>query len=170
MQRMPSVLRYPLQAAVYAGIALLIGYFADAPAYVHFPPDRAQIKLTLVHGAERRQECHQRSDEELKQLAPNMRKKVVCPRERLPVWLEVILDDQVLYRESLPPTGLSKDGPSHAYQRFVVEPGRYRLQLHLRDSARTEGYDYQLDRDIELRPQQNLAIDFRAEIGGFLLR
>jgi hypothetical protein len=166
---MPDLLRYPLQAAVYAGTALLIGYFAAAPAYVHFPPDRAQIKLTLVHGAERRETCHQRSVEELQQLAPNMRKKIDCPRERLPVWIEVMLDDHVLYRDSLPPTGLSKDGPSRAYQRFEVEPGRHRLRLYLRDSARTDGYDFQLDKDIELTPQQSLAIDFRAEMGGFLL-
>jgi len=166
---MPRFLRYPLQVAVYAGIALLIGYFAAAPDYVHFPPDRAQIKLTVVHGAQRREACHQRSAAELDQLAPNMRKKIDCPRERLPLWLEVMLDDRILYRASLPPTGLSKDGPSRAYQRFMVEPGRYRLRLNLRDSARTEGYDYQLDKDIELKPQQSLAIDFRADIGGFIL-
>jgi hypothetical protein len=166
---MPSLWRYPLQGLVYAGIALLIGYFAAAPDYVHFPPDRAQIKLTLVHGAQRREACHQRSAAELEQLAPNMRKKIDCPRERLPVWLEVMLDGRVLYQASLPPTGVSKDGPARAYQRFTVEPGRYRLRLYLRDSARTEGYDYQLDKDIELKPRESLAIDFRAEIGGFIL-
>ena len=166
---MPRFLRYPMQVAVYAAIALLIGYFAAAPNYVHFPPDRAQIKLTVVHGAQRREACYQRSAAELEQLAPNMRKKLDCPRERLPLWLEVMLDDRILYRASLPPTGLSRDGPSRAYQRFMVEPGSYRLRLRLRDSARTEGYDYQLDKDIELRPQQSLAIDFRADIGGFIL-
>ncbi len=166
---MPRLLRYPLQAVVYAGIALLIGYFASAPAYVHFPPDQAQIKLTLAHGAERRVECRRRSSEELEKLAPNMRKAVDCPRERLPVWIEVALDDRVLYQASLPPTGLSGDGPSRTYQRFTVAPGPHRLLLRLRDTARTAGYDYELDRQIELKPRQNLAIDFRAETGGFIL-
>lgn len=166
---MPSLLRYPLQAVVYAGIALLIGYFASAPTYLHFPPDQAQIKVTLAHGAERRVECRRLSSEELEKLAPNMRKAVDCPRERLPVWIEVVLDDRVLYQASLPPTGLSGDGPSRIYQRFTVPPGPHRLQLRLRDTARTAGYDYELDRQIELQPQQNLAIDFRAESGGFIL-
>jgi hypothetical protein len=166
---MPSFLRYPLQALAYAAIAVLIGYFAAAPEYVYFPPDQAQIKLSLVHGAERREPCHQRSSAELDQLAPNMRKKIDCPRERLPVWVEVRLDDRVLYRAALPPTGLSKDGPSRAYQRFAVAPGKYRLRLLMRDSARSEGYDYQLDKEIDLRPQQSLAVDFRAEMGGFVL-
>jgi hypothetical protein len=154
---------------IYAGIALLIGYFASAPTYVHFPPDQAQIKLTLAHGAERRVECRRLSSEELQELAPNMRKAVDCPRERLPVWIEVALDGQLLYEASVPPTGLSGDGPSRIYQRFTVTPGRHRLQLRLRDTARTAGYDYELDQQIELQPRQNLAIDFRAESGGFIL-
>jgi hypothetical protein len=166
---MPSILRYPLQAVVYAVIAALIGYFAAAPTYVYFPADEAQIKLSVVHGAERREPCHQRSAAELDQLAPNMRKKVDCPRERLPVWIEIILDGRVLYQAALPPTGLSKDGPSRAYRRFAVAPGKYRLRLLMRDSARSEGYDYQLEKDIELKPQQSLAVDFRAEMGGFIL-
>jgi hypothetical protein len=166
---MPRLLRYPLQAVIYAGIALLIGYFASAPAYVYFPPDQAQIKLTLAHGAERRVECRRLSSEELQKLAPNMRKAVDCPRERLPVWIQVVLDDQLLYETSVPPTGLSGDGPSRIYRRFTVPPGPHRLQLRLRDTARTAGYDYELDQQIELQPQQNLAIDFRAENGGFIL-
>jgi len=166
---MPSLLRYPLQAVVYTGIALLIGYFASAPTYVYFPPDQAQIKMTLAHGAARREECRRRSSQELEQLAPNMRKAVDCPRERLPVWIELVLDDRVLYQASLPPTGLSGDGPSRTYRKFTVEPGTHRLQLRLRDTARTAGYDYELDRQIELTPRQNLAIDFRAESGGFIL-
>lgn len=166
---MPSVLRYSLQAVVYLGIALLIGIFANGPNYRHFPPGQAQIKLALVHGAERRMECHRRTSEELQQLAPNMRKAVDCPRERLPIWLEVRLDDAVLYEASLPPTGLSLDGPSRIYRRFAVEPGAHRLQLRLRDSVRTEGYDFELDRQIELKPRQSLAIDFRPESGGFIL-
>lgn len=166
---MPSVLRYLLQAAVYGGIALLIGVFASGPTYRHFPPERAQVKLTLVHGAERRVECHRRTAEELEQLAPNMRKAVECARERLPVWIEVRLDGGVLYEASLPPTGLSLDGPSRTYRRFEVEPGPHRLQLRLRDTARTEGYDFELDRQIDLQPQQSLAVDFRPEGGGFIL-
>jgi hypothetical protein len=166
---MLNLLRYPLQVIAYACIALFIGYFASAPRHMHFPPDQAQIKLILAHGAERRVECRRLTFEELQKLAPNMRKAVDCPRERLPVWIEVVLDDRILYQASLPPTGFSGDGPSRVYQRFTVAPGPHRLVLRLRDTARTTGYDYELDRKIELRSQQNLAIDFRAESGGFIL-
>jgi hypothetical protein len=36
---MTEVLRYAGQAAVYVLIAVFIGYFSNAPAYVHFPPN-----------------------------------------------------------------------------------------------------------------------------------
>ncbi|HEX6092403.1 MAG TPA: hypothetical protein VFZ07_03570 [Dongiaceae bacterium] len=166
---MPRMLQYPLQAMVYLAIAAVIGVFSLWPPVVHFPAEQAQIKLSLAHGAGRKEECHQRTAEELKQLAPNMRKQIDCPRERLPVWIEILVDGRSIYRASLPPTGLSGDGPSRIYARFNVAPGPRHLQLRLRDSARTEGFDYELDRIIDLKPQQNLAVDFRPELGGFIL-
>jgi hypothetical protein len=166
---MPDILRYALQAAVYVGIAAAIGLFAAWPPIDPFPADKAQLKLSLAHGGQRKEECRRRTAEELEALAPNMRKELVCERERVPVWIEVLVDDQVLFRGSAPPTGLSGDGPSRIHARFQLEPGQRRLQLRLRDSGRTEGYDYELDEMIELRPRQNLAVDFRPETGGFIL-
>jgi hypothetical protein len=163
------MLQYLLQAMVYLAIAAVIGVFSLWPPVVHFPAEQAQIKLSLAHGAVRKEECHQRTAEELKQLAPNMRKQVDCPRERLPVWIEILVDGRSIYRASLPPTGLSGDGPSRIYTRLNVASGPRHLQLRLRDSARTEGFDYELDRVIDLKPQQNLAVDFRPELGGFIL-
>ena len=167
---MSKPLRYIGQAVVYLGIAALLGIFSNAPAYVHFPPSQAAITLSLVHSAQRKEECRRLSAQEIAELAPNMRKALSCPRERLPLWLEVTLDGKVLFQESLPPTGLWSDGPARVYQRFTATPGRHSLALRMRDSARTEGFDYQFDSSIELTPQQALIIDFRPESGGFILR
>ncbi|MFM9842320.1 MAG: hypothetical protein ACKVOI_05055 [Dongiaceae bacterium] len=166
---MSDVLRYVLQAVFYLAIAGAIGAFSQWPPVVHFPADRAQIKLSLAHGADRKEECRQRTAEELKALAPNMRKATECSRERLPVWIEIVIDGQTTYRATVPPTGLSGDGPSRVYTRITVSPGKRHLQLRLRDTARTEGYDYELDQIIDLQPRQNLAVDFRPEMGGFVL-
>jgi hypothetical protein len=166
---MPKLLQYPMQALFYLAIAAVIGLFSLWPPVVHFPAEQSQIKLSLAHGADRKEECRQRTAEELQQLAPNMRKKLDCPRERLPVWIEILVDGKSVYEASLPPTGLSGDGPSRVYARFTVPAGPRHLQLHLRDSARTEGYDFELDKVIELKPQQNLAVDFRPDMGGFIL-
>ncbi len=158
------------QAAAYLLVALLLGNFSQSPAYTHFPPDRALIKLSFTHAADRKEACRRRTAEELAELAPNMRKPLVCTRERQPVLVELLLDGQVLYRDLLPPSGLSGDGPSRVYRRFTVEPGPHRLAARLRDSARDEGYDYVRDADIDLAPRQNLVVDFHAEAGGFVIK
>jgi hypothetical protein len=166
---MTVAFRYLGQAVCYSAIALLLGYFSSAPAYAPVPPDQALIKLSFVHGAQRRGDCRRLSPEEVAKLAPNMRKATECPRERLPVTVELELDDQLLYAAMLPPTGLSGDGPSRAYRRFVVSPGKHRLVVSLRDTARTEGFDHRRAASIELRPGQSLAVDFDPVAGDFKL-
>ena len=84
--------------------------------------------------------------------------------------VEVEVDDKPIYRALLPPSGLSHDGPSRAYQRFAIQTGQHRLTLKLSDSGRSTGFDYERTVDVDLRGRQNLVVDFRAEAGGFVLR
>ncbi len=165
---MPRPLQFLGQGVVYLVIALLFGLFSDWPRFTFFPADQAQIMLSFAHGAQRKGECRKLTAEELDELAPNMRRPEICPRERLPVLVELTLDDQPLYRESLPPSGLSGDGPSQVHRRFVVAPGSHRITVRLRDSARSEGFDYERSETIALRERQNFVIDFRSDRGGFV--
>ena len=164
---MNQALKYLGQGAFYVAIAALIGYFANAPSYSRVPADHALIKLSFAHGAKQKGECRRRTREELAELAPNMRKAMDCPRERLPVVVEFDLDGKTVYSDVLPPTGLSGDGPARAYQRFVVPAGSHRLAARLRDSDRTEGFDYVEEAEVDLAEGQSLAIDFNAVSGGF---
>lgn len=166
---MISPLRLAGQVLVYAGFAAVIGYFASAPTYRYFAGDDALLTVSFSHGANRREECHTRTREELLELPPNMRKPVSCPRERLPIVVKFELDGKHLYEASLPPTGLSKDGQSHIYEKFSVPTGPHTLVAHLRDTNRSEGFDYNASFNIDLAPAQNLALDFRRDIGGFVL-
>jgi hypothetical protein len=167
---MIPALRYLGQAAAYALFAAFIGYFAAAPAYTYRPPDMAEIKLSFSHGGQRKGGCRPLSAEEIAKLPPNMRRTQACPRERVPVLVEMEADGRLLYRDLLPPSGLASDGPSRAYRRFALAPGAHRLELRLRDSERASGFDYQRIIDVELRPRQNLVVDFRPEAGGFVVR
>lgn len=167
---MTSVARYLGQAALYLAVAVVLGYFSVGPSHTHFSPDKAMLRLSIAHGAERRGECRELSVGEQQQLAPNMRVARVCPRERLPVRVELDLDGEPLFVADLPPTGLNGDGPSRANEAFVVDPGLHVLSMRLRDSARSDGFDYSRTAEVELAPRQHLVIDFRADIGGFVLR
>jgi hypothetical protein len=167
---MNTLFRYAGQAFVYATFAVFLGYFASAPSYSHFPADKALIKLSLAHGAAREGGCRRRTQAELQKMPPNMRRPMDCPRQRLPVVIEFEIDGEILYSASEPPTGLAGDGPSRIYQRFTVSTGKHEIVARLRDSDRTEGFDYEKTATIELAAQQSLAVDFRQEMGGFLLR
>lgn len=166
---MHSVFRFMGQAAVYLPLAALIGYLSNSPRYDFFPMNRAQLRLAFVHGAERKEKCHILSAAEQGKLAPNMRKKLDCSRERMPIWVEFIMDEGLLFRGTLPPTGLAGDGPSKVYERFTVVPGPHHLIVRMRDSSRVQGYDYEAIGDVTLLPRQNYVIGFEKEFGGFLL-
>lgn len=165
---MVRIMQWAGQTVVYAGMALWLGYFANSPVYVHLPPDQALIKLSIVHGADRKGDCRKPTSEELAGRERNMRAPLVCPRERLPVQIEILLDGALLYRDSLVPAGLSRGGQSRTYRRFPVDSGVHELVARLVDSAREQGYDYQRTARIVVAPGENFVIDFQPETGGFL--
>jgi acetyl esterase/lipase len=167
---MPDALRYAAQALFYAGFAAAIGVFASWPVYYQAPPGSAQIKLSFNHGGARVEECRKLTAEELAKLPSAQRRPVNCSRERLPVVIRLTIDGKPLYDAVLQPSGLSRDGQARAYEKFIVPAGKHVIEARLRDSKRSEGFDYESRFEAELAPWQNLAIDFKAEQGGFLFR
>ncbi len=164
---MRKIARYLGQALVYGLTAVLLGYFASSPAYRHADADKGQLTLSLAHVGNRVQECRRRTAAEIAALPPNMRKPLDCPRERLPVLVEVELDGRIIMRESAPPSGLFGDGPSQIYENFTIPIGPHDLAVRLRDSARVDGFDYQREARIVIAPRHRFVIEFRAEAGGF---
>ncbi len=168
---MPSALAIAGQAAVYGLVAVTLGLLSDTPAYRHFQDDRAEFVLSFSHGGSRKGPCRTLTEEEIGELAPNMRRKSqqVCPRERVPVVVELSLNGSVLIGESLPPGGLAGDGPSRIYRRIEVAVGQHDLYLRLRDTDRAEGFDYEIAKQVTLTPRQRYVVDFRGDLGGFVL-
>jgi hypothetical protein len=167
---MHKVPQYVGQVVAYALFAMVVGYFATQPAYTHLDPDQALIKLSFSHAGAHTRECRRLTQEELNRLPPNMRQPMDCPRERLSLLIELELDGKIIYQDALPPSGLSDDGASTAYQKFPVPAGAHHLVARLRDSRREDGFDYEKAVDVTLAPLQNLVIDFRPELGGFLFQ
>lgn len=166
---MPRIFfQYAGQVVAYALFAGFVGYFAASPAYVHLDPSKASIKLSFSHATDPVSECRRLSQEELNQLPPNMRRPTDCPRQRLPLLVELELDGKLLYSDTLSPSGLAGDGPATVYKKFAVVAGQHQLIARLRDSARRQGFDHEQSMTISLTPQQNLVVDFRPALGGFL--
>ena len=156
------------QVAAYAAFAVFIGYFSFAPTYQHFDPDLALIKLSFSHAGARKVACRQRTAEELAALAPNMRRPMACSRERIDLLVELIVDEEVLYRAALRPAGLARDGASAVYRRFPIATGSHVVTVRLRDSVREQGFDHEHSGTVELTPGQNFVIDFKPALGGFV--
>jgi hypothetical protein len=148
------------RAALYGGVMAAIGVFSTQPPYTRLAPDQAVIKLSINHPGQHKSKCRERSGEELAALAPNMRNKLSCPRERLPVRVVLDVDGRTLYDRTADPAGLFDDGWSQIYARFVVPAGAHRVEVRLADGEPRDGFGYAADWTLTLAPAQIVAIDF----------
>lgn len=163
-------LQYLGQFAILAALMAAIGYFSNRPVYNQAPAGVAQIKLSFAHGGARAVDCRKLTAQEIAALPANERRPNTCGRERIPVHIRLSLDGDIIFDERLEPTGLSNDGPSRVYTKLFVPSGQHVLIAQLRDSKRETGFDYEAETEVRLAPFQNLAIDFKADAGGFIFR
>lgn len=166
MTQLNPLVRYGAQAALYVAFGAVLGYFSSYPVFEVLPPDYALVRLSLSHGAQPVAPCRERTPEELAKLAPNMRVKLVCPRERSPVKIEVDMDGQPLYRITALPAGLKRDGAATVYRRLPVSAGKHVFKARLADGPAGE-FGYSAEETIDLAPGKVLVIDFVAAQGGF---
>ena len=91
-----SFLRLAAQLLLYLPLMALIGYFSTSPRFELIPPNDALVRISIIHAAQRKQECRKRTPEELAKLPPNMRATLDCPRERAPLTVELEVDGAVV--------------------------------------------------------------------------
>ena len=162
-------LRLLLQAINYSVFMALIWYFASSPSVSLIAEDEARITIAFAHAGELREPCRMLSQEELNQLAPNMRKIDDCPRERSPVTIEAMLDGEPFYSASLRPTGLYEDGGVDVFHSKKIPAGTHRLSLQMNDSVRIEGFNHSFEREVSIDPAQILLVGFDPG-QGFVIR
>lgn len=156
------------QVLAYGAFMALVGYFAQAPAYTHFSPGKALVKLSFTHTTARLGECRKRTQEELAELPPNMRKPMKCPRERSPLEILIKVDGQRIFHAEKPPSGLWGGGGVSVYQRFPLEAGTHVIEARLRDDADLEAYNFSRTEEVELEAGEVFVMDFAPSKGGFL--
>jgi len=157
--------RYLLQAFNYSVFMGLIWYFATDPSIRILADDEAMITIAFAHAGELRDPCRKLSSEELAELAPNMRKLEECPRERSPVLIEVLVNEQRMYHETFDPPGLFRDGSIDVYYQGKIPAGDHHIEVRMDDSVRKEGFDHTLAQKLTIDPAQILLIDFDSAMG-----
>jgi hypothetical protein len=167
---MKNILRYILQIINYSIFMGLVWYFSVAPAYKHLEAGQSIIVLSFGHAGQPVSECRKRTPAELAALPPNMRNPMVCPRERSPIDVELLLNDKPLFAETFAPHGMSGDWGIDVYQRFKVPSGKYNIKMRLKDSIRVKEFNYVHEANVDLTVAQLLIIDFQTDKGGFVIR
>lgn len=155
---------------IYGLFACVVGLLSVWPRYELVGEKQAMISLSLIHAGKRVGECRTLTQAELNELPPNLRKPTDCPRERRPVRVELRSGSVVLYKETVPPSGLWSDGKSNVYRRVVVDARTHELFVGMNDSGGESGFDYEMTRVIDIEPGRNLAILFDELEQRFLLQ
>jgi len=158
------------QVLLYGLFAAAIGVFSHWPRYHPLAPGEAVIKVSFIHTGKPVGDCRPLTKEELARLPPNMRAPTVCPRERSPVTVQVILDGRMVLDHSAKPSGLSKDGASAIYARLVVPAGERMLDVRISDDVRAKGPTYEREASVRLVQGQVLVIDFDPSQGGVTMQ
>jgi hypothetical protein len=165
--RLSAPLRYALQVLAYAAFAAILGYFSTAPAYRLRADNEALLKLSFTHSARLAHACRERSESELAKMAPNMRAKMDCPRERSALMVELDMDGKPLYRIDASPAGLHRDGATTVYRRLAIPAGRHQFRARLADGPDGE-FRFTGESAVDLAPGQVLIVDFAVDGSGFL--
>jgi len=148
---------------------LVIGVLSNFPVYHSLQPQQALLRLAFSHSGRPIRECHRLTQQELNALAPNMRKPVDCPRQRLPLHVVFKLDDKFMYKQFIPAAGIWGDGRATVYERFKVPAGQHQLMIGMSDSERENGFDYRLEKQLDIRAGQNLVIGFNPGLKRFVI-
>ena len=158
---MGAAKRYLGQAVLYALFFLPIVYITQQPTYTHLEQDMAVLKVAVRHAGKIIGECTPLTGADYDKLPSNMKRPEICPRERSPLQLELLIDGQSLYRATVPASGLHNDGVSSMYQRFELPAGKHHLQLLMSDDSASRAPTWQLSQDIELVPAQVMVATFK---------
>lgn len=167
---MPEARHIAGLAFVTALGAALVGAFAAWPAHRHLDDGLAVIKLSFDHQGARVAPCRDLTEAEIAALPAHKRKTQDCPRGRLPVSVEVLMDGAVLFAATERATGIADDGPSRFSGRAEVPAGEHVLVLRLRDRDRAAGFDHESSVTVTLEPARILVIGFDAERTAFVTR
>lgn len=163
IRRLPQIL---IGTAFSLTLVMATAFLSSWPPWQSLPEDYALIRLSFTQGGVRN--CRDRTDEELAALPQNMRQDQICDRRRAPVYVELDLNGETSFAQTLPPSGLSGSGPSRVYRRFELPAGSYDISVRLRDDPTRQEFTSTASQRVILVPAQSLAIDYDDESGGFI--
>ena len=159
------------RGAVISSIIILsmfsILFLSDMPKYPFSNKGMSLIKFTFKYSGKHRTEQRELTERETKDILMHMRRtnspfskmRMVGKRERLPIYVELELDNRNILSKTYYPAGLRKDIPTFVYEEIPVSPGRHYIKIKMRDSKDTNQFDYFIEKEIEVMPERTFVMD-----------
>jgi len=155
--------------------ALLVLLLSVKPIYPFYNKDMSLIKFTFKHSSQHIEEQRELTKVDTENKLKHMRKtnsafakiRKEGGRGRLPVYVEVELDNKNVLSKAYYPTGLKNDGPTFAYEEIAISPGVHDIRVRMRDSKEEGHFDYIYQDKIEFKAGKITVIDFDEEKGTF---
>jgi len=158
---MDKATRYLGQALLYALFFVPLAFITHTPKHRHLEEDMAVLKIAVRHAGKIIGECQPIDTAEYANRPTNMQRPEICPRERSPLQLELLIDGDTLYQAAVPASGLHSDGVSSMYHRFNVPAGGHQVQLLMNDDVAVDGPTWRLEQTIQLQPAQVMVASFK---------
>ena len=128
--------------------AFLILFLSTKPTYPFYSKDQSLLKFTFKRSG-KQVGCRELAEEEVETKLKHMRKtrssfarlRMECDRRRLPMYVEVYLDNKNIFSKTYYPTGIRKDGSTFAYEEIPIVPGVHDIKVKMRDLSVEEAYE-----------------------------
>lgn len=135
-----------IQLLAWSLLGALILAFADGPSFNPLPAAHGRLTLAIAHLSERLEPCRQLSEAERMELPPTRRVTEVCERARVPVRVELMVNDRTLLAQEFEPSGFHQDGRIYRVESWPLPAGNYRVELTLTgrtaESSRHEIFEF----------------------------
>ena len=117
------------QVIFYFLLVSLIGYLSGSPEITVYDVGETELKLVIRHSGLVAGECRSLSETELKQLPPNMRVPMICPRGKSPMSVDLTIDETLYFEDIINASGIHNDGVITTYQVFQLPVGTRHIEM-----------------------------------------
>ncbi|MEX2498081.1 MAG: hypothetical protein WD397_04300 [Wenzhouxiangellaceae bacterium] len=146
-----------IQLLTWSLLGAMILAFSDGPSFNPLPVEHGRLTLAIAHLSERVEPCRQLSEAERMELPPTRRVTEVCERARVPVRVELAVNNRTLLARAFEPSGFHEDGRIYRVERWPLPAGHYRAELTLTGrSGETSGHEVF---EFLLSPGTNAVVD-----------
>ncbi len=152
--------------------AFLIVFFSMKPIYPFYSKGDSLIKLAIKYPSRYKADCRELTEKETEAKLRHMRKtnspfsdmRMDCQGERLPINVDVYVDNKNVLSRTYFPTGLKNDGPIFIYEEIPVTTGTHGFKVRIGDSKEGNPLNYVFEKEMGLKSGEVSVINLSGKL------